>query len=68
MHSTPESTNNECPPGGGHSSGLPLALVAVGLKTFPVLVLTHLLTALFDQRTHAGETSLLEMWLVPCGT
>jgi hypothetical protein len=36
--------------------------VAVGLETLAVLVLAHLLTALLDQRTHAGETSLLEMW------
>ena len=35
-----------------------LALVAIRLETLAVFVLAHLLTTLFDQRTHSGDPSL----------
>jgi len=44
---------------GGASSAtgeqLALALVPVGFETLAIFVLAHLLTTLFDQRTHVGK-------------
>ena len=42
--------------------------MTICLETLAVLVLAHLLAALLNQRTQAGETSLLEMWSESCGT
>jgi hypothetical protein len=40
-----------------------LALVSVRLKALPILVLTHLLAALFNQRTHSiPSTSVEKAW------